>query len=85
MNALARIAAGNLLRNLPVLKRSAPVDRGGTDLSILKKGPKLRKVYISFFSPASGLKPHDIQTTEDEQKLCFLCLALSILLLVELR
>lgn len=72
-NVLARITAVSLLRNLPVLKRSVPVDHGGTYLSILKKGPKPRKVYISFFSPASGLKPHDMQITVDEQKFCLLC------------
>lgn len=45
------------------------MDHGGTYLSILKKGPKPRKVYISFFSPASGSKPHDMQTIVDEQNL----------------
>lgn len=84
-NVLARITADSLLRNPSVLKRSAFVDSGGIYLTILKKGPKPRKVYISFFSPPSGLKPHDMQTVEDEQKLCLLCLALSILLLGEVR
>lgn len=85
ISVLARITAVSLLRNLPVLRGSAPVDHGGTYLSILKKRPKSRKVYISFFSPASALKPHDMQTTVDEQKLYLLCLALSTLLQVKLR
>lgn len=80
MVLLARITAVTLLRNLPVLRRSPPVDRSGTYIGILKKGPKTRKVYLSFSSPAAGLKPHKAQTTVDVQKLCLLCFALTTLL-----
>lgn len=60
MDLLARITAVSLLRNLPVLKRSPPVDCSGTYTGILKKGPKTRKVYLSFFPAAAGLKPHNM-------------------------
>jgi len=80
MDLLARITAVNLLRNLSVLKRPPPVECSGTYIGILKNGPKARRVYLSFFSAAVGLKPQDMQTTVDAQKLRMLCLALSRLL-----
>lgn len=77
---MAKVNSVRLLRNLPALKRSPPVDHSGTYISILKKRPETRKVYLSFFSAAAGSKAHDMQRTVDVQKLWLLCCAFSTLL-----